>query len=160
MKKDSNPGWWTEIDPQFDFEKVGQLKETKQLLQETDHLQIPEDAEFYANLHDKIMAAVETKTISADRGLIWHRKRRLGKKTVAAVLALVFLLSGRFTSQQADEETLNGSLADAVNRTAKIEETVLVYQHKDDFLVDLAKENLDHLTVSQLKKLISSEMLN
>jgi hypothetical protein len=160
MKKEINPGWWTEIDPQFDFERAGELKETKQLLQETDNLQIPEEDEFYANLHDKIMAAVDSTTIAPVRGSIWQKKGRLNKRTVAAVVAAIFLFAGRQTSHQAGEENLNGSLSDAVSRTANIESTVLVYQHKDDFLVDLAKENLDHLTVSQLKKLIKTEMLN
>lgn len=159
MKDNMKPEWWKEIDPHFDFEQLPELKETKQLLKTQDTLEIPEDEDFFDQMHDQIMSGIENRTIQMDRGSIWQRHRRLMKRTVAAILALTVIILGRQTHDHQHQDQTTVVLSDALQRS-DVEDSILVYQHKNEFFVDLASENLDHLSVSQLKELMQTEMLN
>jgi len=159
MKDKKNPNWWMEIDPQYEFEKLPEFKETKQLLKTQDKIEVPEDDEFFDHLHDKIMNGIEGRSTKSDRGAIWHRHRRLVKRTVAAFLALAVIVLGRQTHDQQHQDQATVVLSDALQRS-DVEDSVLVYQHKSEFFVDLINENLDHLSIGQLNELMSTEMQN
>lgn len=159
MKDQRNPDWWTEIDPQFEFEKTPAMQEVQMLLKVGGEIELPEDELFFDQMHDRIMKGIEGKTIHADRGSIWQRKRHLAKRTVAAFLAMLVVMMGRQTTKSSLHDPSTVVLKDALNRT-EIENSILVSEHKNEFFVDLMSENLDHLSVSQLKRLISAEAQN
>lgn len=159
MKDKKNPDWWKEIDPQFEFENLPEFKETKQLLKTQDVIELPEDEEFFERMHAKIMANVETSSIQIDRGSIWTRKRSLIKRSASAFLAISLIALGRMTHVQKQQDSTLTILSDAVSRSS-LEDSILVHQHKNEFFLDLANENLDHLTVSQMKELMQSQMQN
>jgi hypothetical protein len=154
--KDSKENWWMEVDHQTDIEKLEGFKETKELLQDSDDVTLPGD-DFFDNLHDKIMSQVAVVEIKKDQRSFFERYKRVGIGFSAAAMVIGVMMFGLQT-QKVNMVASNTDLVltDAVNNSPDIEQTILVYQNKDDFFVDLAQENPDHLSVG----LVMSETHN
>lgn len=164
MDPKKNQNWWMEMDSQFEIENLEDFKETKQLLQKFDSLEsmeLPADEDYFEKLHDSIMNQIEQKEIKNDWRVLWHRHGSMIKKCSAAMVVMVMVLLGRETHHSQNVvDSASAVLADAVERNPHIESTVLVYQHQDDFFVDLARESLDHLSVDQMQGLMGSDAKN
>jgi len=155
-----NESWWMEIDQQSDLESLQVYKEAKDLLIKNDDLKVPDDEDdFFNRLHDKIMAGVEMTTPKKDDRTIWQKHRRILRCVSAAAMAFAVLLVGMETQQvKLTQDSTDQVLSDAVSRSPDLQSTVLVYENKDDFFVDLAQESLDHLSVDRLQGLMGSEI--
>lgn len=148
--------WWMEVDHQTDIDKLEGFKETKELLQDADEVSLPGD-DFFDNLHDKIMSQVAVVEIKKDQRSFFERYRRVAIGFSAAAMLLGVMTFGVQTQKvNMSRGSTDLVLSDAVDKSPEIEETVLVYQNKDDFFVDLAQENPDHLAVG----LVMSETSN
>lgn len=148
--------WWMEVDHHSDIEKLEGFKETKELLQDSDDVILPED-DFFDNLHSKIMSQVAVAEIKKDQRSFFERYRRVGIGFSAAALLVGVMTFGVQTQKvNVSSSSADLVLSDAVDKSPEIEETILVYQNKDDFFVDLAQENPDHLAVG----LVMSETAN
>ena len=156
--KDQKPQWWMEMDHQADLENLKGFRETKELLQEHDEIaaRLPDDDDaFFSQMHDRIMAGVEKTSVQKDSRTFWQRYQRLTRGSVAAVALLALTFAGVETQQNKvipDQTEL--VLQDVVQQSPDVESTILVYQSKDDFLVDLAQESLNHLSVDRLQGLV------
>ena len=155
---DDKKNWWMEIDHQSDVETLEGSKEAKELLLECDDVELPEDDEFFNNLHNKIMAGVEVTKLKKDTRTFRQKHKKLVKGISAAILTAAVLLVGLDTQQvKVTQDGTDVVLSDVISRSPDIAETVLVYQNKDDFFVDLAQESLDHLSVDHLQGLMGSQ---
>lgn len=158
MSDKRNGNWWMEIDRQSDVDTLEGSKEAKELLLEFDQLEVPDDDAFFEKLHGKIMAGVEMTSPKKDTRTFLQKNKKVVRGISAAAMLMAILLVGLDTQQV--RVTVDGTdqvLSDAVSRS-DIEETVLVYQNKDDFFVDLAQESLDHLSVDRLHGLMGSQL--
>ena len=153
---DQNDQWWMEMDHQSDLENLQGYRETKELLQEHDEIisKLPED-DFFEQMHERIMAGVEKTSVQNDSRPFWHRYQRLIRGSVAAVALMALTLAGIETRQsQVTTDQTEIVLQDVVEQSPDLDSTILVYQSKDDFLVDLAQESLNHLSVDHLQGLV------
>jgi len=161
MKSEPNPNWWMNIDPQFVSEDLEGVPEMLNMIKGNDQVELPEDENFYNQMHDKIMSGIENRTIHSDRGTVWSRNSGLVKKAFATAVALVLVLLGKETTKNSSHiDSADINLSDAVHRSDSIERTILVYQHKDDFLVDLAQKNLDHFLVINMQETFGPEKID
>jgi hypothetical protein len=155
-----NQEWWKEISWSADLENLPGFAETKELLLETEsaEMEIPGDL-FFDQLHDKIMAQVDQTSIKPPAAKLWRRYQRWLKTSVASAALVAVLLTGleakNFSLLDSDHDI---SLSDAVAHSPEIEDSVLVYQAKDDFLVDLAQENFDDLSQDKLQGLVEAAL--
>ncbi len=155
----SKKNWWMEIDHQSDVENLEGSKEAKDLLLEFDDVEVPEDDEFFNRLHSKIMIGVEMTAQKKDGRTFWQKNQKIARGFTAAAIVLSVLLVSLETQQiHLASDATDQVLSDAVSRSPDIQETVLVYENKDDFFVDLAQESLDHLSVDRLQGLIGSQV--
>jgi len=151
--------WWKEIGWSADLESLPGFAETKEILQDGEQdvmLEVPSD-DFFNRLHDKIMAEVEKTAIQPPAQKVWRRYQRWLKGSVASLALAAVLLTGVDLKQSSvglSHEDL--SLSDAVSQSLDIENSVLVYQSKDDFLVDLASENFDDQSQQRLQGLVEA----
>lgn len=152
--------WWLEIDHRADLDQLEGYREVKALLQEHDEnagRPQNEEDEFFARLHDKIMAGVEKTTIKPDQRSLWDRYHRQIKGWVSAAALLTLLCTGVDISVpplSANQTDL--VLEDALAHSPGLDNSILVYQSKDDFFVDLATESLNHLSVDRLQGLVGA----
>ena len=155
---DDKKNWWMEIDRQSDIDTLESLKETKELLVECDQSEVPEDDDFFDRLHDKIMAGVEKTEVQKDSRPLWVKQKKVFRAVASVAMIISVLLVGLDTQQvPMTSDGTDQVLSDAVSRSPDIEQTILVYQNKDDFFVDLAQESLDHLSVDHLQGLVRSD---
>ena len=157
--KDTKDNWWQEIDHQSDIDALESSKKTKELLLNNDTLDVPEEDEFFDLLHSKFMDGVEATSLKKDRRTFWQKNKKFVRGMSAAAMITAVLLVGLDTKQvPVNEDRTDIVLSDAVSRSPDIQSTVLVYENKDDFFVDLAQEKLDHLSVDRLQGLMGSQV--
>ena len=153
---DQKNNWWMEVDHQTEIDELAGFKEAKKILLESDSVLLPND-DFFNNLHSKIMTKVAVAEIQKDQRSFFERYRRISIGFTAASVLFGVMMFGLQTQKVSDgSSSTDLVLFDAVNKSPDIEETVLVYQNKDDFFVDLAQENPDHLASG----LVMSEVNN
>ena len=151
--------WWKEISWSADVESLPGFAETKEILQETEEivaLDIP-SADFFNRMHDKIMAGVAQTAIQPPAQKVWRRYHRWLKGSVASLALVTVLVTSielQNSSTRSSHEDL--SLNDAVSQSLEVEDSILVYQSKDDFLVDLASENFDDQSQGRLQGLVEA----
>jgi hypothetical protein len=156
-KTDQKSQWWMEMDHQADLENLQGYRETKELLQEHDEIamRLPENDDFFEQMHNRIMAGVEKTSVQKDSKPWRLRYQRWIRGSVAAVALLALTLAGVETQQsKIGPDQTEIVLQDVVDQSPDIDSTIMVYQSKDDFFVDLAQESLNHLTVDHLQGLV------
>lgn len=160
---DKKNNWWMQIDPKTDIESMDGILETKELLESNDELPASfafDDEAFFDRLHDKIMAEVESDAVQIGRKPFWLRYSRMMRGSVAAVALMALVLAGVETQQnRPNVDSSEIVLNDVVEHAPDVDNTILVYQSKDDFFVDLARESFNHLSEDNLAGLVHTESL-
>jgi len=77
---DTKKNWWMEIDHQSDVDTLEGSKEAKELLLECDDVELPEDDEFFNNLHNKIMAGVEVTKLKKDTRTFRQKHKKTSER--------------------------------------------------------------------------------
>lgn len=138
-------------------------------VKQTGDIEIPMDADFYDRLHDKIMAAVEETDIKPVTKLektqrVFKRHWRSVSQVTLAILILVGvnLVTGQFVGQIWTEshtvkfvQNEKQIVSQAVASPEEFSATVLSSQNQNDFILDVASQNLEQISPAQLVSMIN-----
>lgn len=142
-----------------DQELVQSIADTKTMIQQTDDLDSRLSEKGLDDLHDRIMASLETKEIKEEPKFRLRSEHQKLVKTLtlsAAVLGvaitLVHVISNKSLNTQWDV-----SQQMVINSQEKPDElsVMMGYQNEHDFFVDVATLSLDHLTQEQFEILLN-----
>ena len=157
-----NNEWWLEIDPKADVDGIETYFETKNLLLEADPAGAYEkdifNEDYFEKLHDKIMAKVEVTEMRKDKEDPVKKWRRLCMQWAAVACAIAVVVTAQPVQQQSTMQIASDQIFLQVSANPEeLANTVLSHQSENDFLVDLAREKHDDLSVEQLNNLIAGE---
>jgi hypothetical protein len=154
----------------MDFmDQKGRLDKVRKGLKEADNLELPMNEDFFDRLHDKIMAEVEKTDIApappmiASRNLL--RKHWRGWLYPAGGITSLFLLLALVLPQvsKVTEGMQRAGLAsDGQDRIAsralltpeELAQTFISSQSDSDFLMDVASESFENLSIAQFNKIM------
>lgn len=156
----------------MDFmDQKGRLDKVRQGLKSADEIELdlPMNEDFFDRLHDKIMAEVEKTEIApvtpltASRDML--RKHWRGWLYPAGGVTSLFLLLAIAMSQvQNTTEIMQraGLVSDGAERIAsrvlmapdELTQTFISSQSDSDFLMDVASESFENLTIAQFNKIM------
>jgi hypothetical protein len=148
--------WWMEIDPQTEFENVPAVRETKEKIKELDQFEMKMDDQFFENLHNKIMAQVENTKVSKKPR--WTKLRKLTKTTSISLSILALVVVATSHTQSNSGLSVSDPVSNqAIQNMDDLTNSLLIAQTSSDFFVDVAQENMNHLDIQQLEKLMGKE---
>ncbi|KYG67318.1 hypothetical protein AZI86_09990 [Bdellovibrio bacteriovorus] len=158
----------------MDFlDQKGRLDKVRQGLKDADDLELPMSEEFFDRLHDKIMAEVEKTEIApatpliASRNLL-RRHWRSWLYPAGGVTSLFLLLI--FAMPQVSKITEGmqraGLVSDGQERIAaraittpeELVQTFISSQSDSDFLIDVASESFENLSIAQFNKIMGDKV--
>jgi hypothetical protein len=154
----------------MDFmDQKGRLDKVRQGLKNADDLELPMSEDFFDRLHDKIMAEVEKTEIApaqpmiASRNLLRRHWRSwlypAGGVTSLFVLLLIALPQ---VSKITDGMQRAGLASDgreviaarAIMAPSELSQTFISSQSDSDFLIDVANESFENLSIAQFNKIM------
>ena len=169
-----------------DAKRLASIERTRQLLKSSDDVAMPESGEFYQNLHDKIMAAVDAEELPKARrtgqmsrvALAFFRSRRSKAwPTVFGAIGLTMMLAFvSWTSLRDVDGSQNESVASVLGQAGmsgtegpdeKLDRRVAMltrsnsnevngFESEEDMVTDEAVAKMRHLTPEQVESLYRS----
>lgn len=151
------------------MDQKGRLDKVRQGLKEVDELDLPMNDEFFERLHDKIMAGVEKTEIApavprvASRNLLRkHWRSWLYPTGGVTSLFLLIALTIPQVSKITEGMQRAGLLSDGQERIAiraistpdELDQTFISSQNDSDFLMDVASESFENLSIAQFNKIM------
>lgn len=154
----------------MDFmDQKGRLDKVRQGLKNRDELELPMSDEFFERLHDKIMAEVEKTEIApvtpltASRDMLRkHWRGWLYPAGGVTSLFLLLLLALPQAHKMSEVMQRAGLVSDGAERIAsrvfmtpdELTQTFISSQSDSDFLMDVAGESFENLTIAQFNKIM------